>query len=126
MKLRVRHNSIRLRLSQSDITTLKTSGKCWEAIHFPGGSRLEYVLRASSGRETGVIFTTGVVSISVPEAELAIWHSTDQIGIQAAIEVRPGKMLDVLIEKDFKCLDERVTEDQSDMFENPLAARLSC
>jgi hypothetical protein len=131
MKLRVRHNSIRFRLTQSDVGSLRNSGKCRETILFPGGSSLEYVLLASNAKEVGVAFSNGVVSVAVPAHQLIDWHSSDQVGISAAIDlhpgdVQPGKKLEVLIEKDFRCLDPLVAEDQSDAFENPLSAQMVC
>jgi hypothetical protein len=126
MKLRVRHNSIRFRLAQSDVHNLRISGRCGETILFPGGSRLEYVLLASRTRKVGAVFSEGVVSISVPEDQLTAWHSSSQVGISAAVEVYPGMELEVLVEKDFRCLDVSVLEDQSDMFENPLDAHVVC
>jgi hypothetical protein len=125
VKLRVRHNSIRFRLAQSDMRDLRNFGKCRETILFPGGARLEYVLSAASAEEISVGFANSVVSISVPASELRKWHSSDQIGISATVDVHPGKTLEVLVEKDFKCLDASIVEDQSDMFENPLA-HLTC
>jgi hypothetical protein len=126
MKLRFRHNSIRFRLTQSDVGSLRRSGRCRETILFPGGSRLEYVLLASNANEVGVVFSGGVVSIAVPARQLMEWHSSDQVGISTAVDVQPGQKLEVLIEKDFRCLDPLVVEDQADAFENPLTAHLVC
>jgi hypothetical protein len=86
----------------------------------------EYVLLASSRKEVDVAFSEGVVSIAVPARQLTDWHSSDQVGISAAVDVQPGTKLEVLIEKDFRCLDPLVHEDQSDAFENPLSAHLVC
>ena len=111
MKLRVRHNSIRFRLTQSDVVSLRRSGRCRETILFPGGARAEYVLLASNVGKIGVAFRDGIVSIAVPASQLIDWHSSDQVGISAAIDlypddvypndddVNPGQKLEVLIEK---------------------------
>ena len=61
-----------------------------------------------------------------PAQRLSAWYSPDQVGMGAEIPVLPGKILEVLIEKDFRCIDDQGSEDQSDTFENPLAASLSC
>jgi hypothetical protein len=126
MKLRVRHNSIRFRLGQSDVERLRSLGCCGETILFPGGARLEYLLLASESSRVQVTFADSVVSIAVPEGELADWHASNRVGISATVEVDSAQELEVLIEKDFQCLDPRVLEDQSDGFENPLTAHLSC
>jgi hypothetical protein len=125
MKLRVRHNSVRLRLGQSDVLRLRDFGECRETVYFPGGSRLEYVLLASDSRKVAVSFENGVVALAIPAAQLGGWHSSDQVGLSAEVLVEPGETLKVLIEKDFRCLSH-VSEDQSDAFENPLAATTTC
>ena len=58
MKLRVRHNSIRFRLPQSDVRDLRNFGRCRETILFPGGGRLAYVLLASRADEMSVGFSS--------------------------------------------------------------------
>jgi len=127
MKLRVRHNSVRFRLGQSEVEALNRSGECREAILFPGGAKLEYVLLAS-GSGNGQIrasFSDGVVAVTVPRDQVVSWHGSDQVGITADIDLEQGRKLSILIEKDFRCIDERPDEDQSDTFANPLGA-LSC
>ena len=130
MKLRVRHNSIRFRLGQSEVEALWKSGACREEIVFPGGARLEYALLASGNGSVGASFADGVVAVSIPKDQLSVWHSTDQIGIRASVDVSgkvPGdENLLVLIEKDFRCIDDRVDEDQSDSFDNPAGVHQRC
>ncbi len=126
MKLRVRHNSIRFRLGQSEVEALWETGAFRERILFPGGARLEYELVASGIGSISAKFADGVVSVSVPKAELDTWHSTDRIGIRASVDAPAGEKLLVLIEKDFRCIDEGVDEDQTDAFANPAGVPQSC
>ena len=51
MKLRVRGNSIRLRVSPDDLATLLGSGAIEDGVSFPGGQRLRYRLEATAGPE---------------------------------------------------------------------------
>lgn len=54
-------------------------------------------------------------------------HGARRIGWGSPPRFRARRRsLQILIEKDFRCLDDRVEEDQSDMFENPLAEHLNC
>jgi hypothetical protein len=55
----------------------------------------------------------------MPNAMAEEWTSTDQVGFE-----NNGGQLYLLIEKDFKCLDN-VAEDQSDNYPNPLALNKS-
>lgn len=125
MKLRLRHNSIRLRLGKSEVERLLESGECREAIVFPGGGRLEYALASSPATTIAVSLLATVIRVDVLEPDLAGWCSSDQVGLSAEVVVSHGTSLQVLIEKDFHCLDPRVPEDQSDTFDNPLEP-LSC
>src|SRR5262245_51805082 len=125
MKLRLRHNSIRLRLGKSEVERLIESGECREAIVFPGGHRLEYALASSPAAKMAVSLADALIRVEVPEPDLAGWCSSDQVGLSAEVFVSHGTSLQVLIEKDFRCLDPRVPEDQSDTFDNPLE-HLSC
>jgi len=126
MKLRVRHNSIRFRLGQSEVESLWRSGVCREIIDFPGGARLEYALQVSGNGDLSAGFADGVVSVTIPKTQIAVWHDTDQIGIRGNVPVSGGENLLVLIEKDFRCIDESVDEDQSDAFANPTGVPQSC
>ena len=61
MKLRLRGNSIRLRLSQRDLATLLEDGAVEERVEFPGGSVLRHRLERSAiiagrryGRDNGL------------------------------------------------------------------------
>jgi len=53
----------------------------------------------------------------MPDSMTEEWTSTDRIGF----ENNDGQLY-LLIEKDFKCLDN-VAEDQSDNYPNPLALK---
>lgn len=127
MKLRVRHNSVRFRLGKSEVEALSHAGECRESILFPGGAKLEYVLTAShnGNGQIGADFSNGVLAVTVPGDQVVSWHGSDRIGIAADVDLEQGQKLQILIEKDFRCIDERPDEDQSDTFANPLGA-LSC
>jgi hypothetical protein len=127
MKLRLRHNLIRLRLGKSEVEQLQHGGECREALHFPGGVQLEYAV-VSSDISTGIGATFGgsIIRVDVPARDLARWCASDQVSLSAEISLSEGAPLEILIEKDFRCLDPLVPEDQSDTFDNPLARHTVC
>ena len=125
MKLRLRHNSIRLRLGKSEVERLLHSGECRETIAFSDSQCLEYALASSPANKIAVSLAGTIIRVEVPESDLAGWCSSDEVGLSAEVWVSPETALQVLIEKDFRCLDPRVPEDQSDTFDNPLEP-LSC
>ncbi len=87
---------------------------------------MEYVLAPSSGTHIGASLHDGCIRVEVPARELSTWCDSNQVGLSAAIAVDNGATLSVLIEKDFRCLDNRDHEDQSDTFENTIGAHISC
>lgn len=116
MKIRISGNSIRLRLSQSEVESFKETGKWAEILHFPNGSALVYRLR--EGTDTLVSYAQDVLTVVLCEEEVEIWVNSDQVGVRAELDLPNGDKLSILVEKDFKCLTNGV-EDQSDMFPNP-------
>ena len=52
MKLRIRHNSIRLRLTQTEVTQLRDAGTVEEHIEFEQGQRLTYRIHSDPDRQT--------------------------------------------------------------------------
>jgi hypothetical protein len=117
MKLRLRANSLRLRLTRTEVSAFGTAGKVEEIVNFgrKGQKRLVYALeRSSNGDEVAATFDNDRVCVYIPREKAHEWVSTDLVGIQAS-----QNELTILIEKDFACAQPRIGEDESDMFANP-------
>lgn len=127
MKLRIQGNSIRLRLSRSEVARVQRKGRIAEAVSFPGGARLEYCLETSGASDRAEARLAGArLTVSFPEAVVRQWASTDQVSIAADQRLEQNHELSILVEKDFACLTPREGEDESDMFPHPLQDRESC
>ena len=124
MKLRIKGNSIRLRLRQSDVDRLAMNGAVEESTIFGSGrgQRLDYEIRVA-GDDTVVraSFDGRRIVVRVPDEMLTRWADSDQIGIYAMQPTDQGE-LTVLIEKDFACIDGDSAESQEDAFPNPALA----
>lgn len=122
MKLRVRNNSIRLRLTQTETAAFAVDGAVEEIIEFglTAEKRLIYRLEQAAVEFVRADFADGKITISVPLAEAENWLNTNQIGLKTEQNLGAGKTLKILIEKDFACLEERPGEDESDAFPHPL------
>ena len=124
MKLRIQGNSLRLRLSRSDITRFVQDGLVEQTVYFgrEAGAELTYVLSRDNSRQAvDVISLPHRVEVILPGEAAQNWAATDQVGISAEIDLGNRGMLSILIEKDFACLDGSA-EDNADTFPNPLAA----
>ena len=120
MKLRIKGNSIRLRLSQSEIALLQTEKLVTDHVSF-GNSKLQYQLRESDISDIHVSFENGLIDIEASNRILKPLLSADEVGFDATLQFDGQEPLYILIEKDFKCLTVREHEDESDLFENPSA-----
>ncbi len=101
------------------MTILAEKGRLEEETEFVNGI-LVYSIRQTDSAELSADFIQNMITLNVPETSMQNWAGTDQVGIDANLLLPNGNRLYLLLEKDFKCIDLEVTEDQSDYFENPL------
>lgn len=118
MKLRMRGNSIRLRLSQGEVETFARDGKVEESVEFtPGGPNFTYAIEADGRRDrVAAEYDGGRLCVYVPSQLAVAWTSSEDVGF-ASPDGAVGPQ--VLVEKDFACLTPRDGEDESDMFPHP-------
>jgi hypothetical protein len=122
MKLRIHENSIRLRLTQKEVTHFQRSGRADATICFAPARTLSYSIeRHQDASEVSAIFEGNAIRVVIP-AKLAIrWTDSDDVGIQACQARGEDLRLELLIEKDFQCL-HRTAGQEPDAYPNPLAA----
>jgi hypothetical protein len=116
MKLRIKNNGIRYRLTKTDVANLAKYGVIKETVNF-GDTELVYVLQGNDDNELSADFKNNIMTMFIPKIMIAQLAGTDQVGFENA----HGEV-QLLIEKDFTCLDN-VAEDQSDNYPNPLAQK---
>ena len=123
MKLRIKGNSLRVRVSRSEVARILAGDCLEETIHFApeASAKFTYALRqALSVSRPTVQYTDNRVTILMPADQTNAWGVTDQVGISEDISLGRLGALALLIEKDFACLD-RGDEDNEDTFPNPNA-----
>jgi len=120
MKLRIRDNSIRFRLTRTEVHALRHDGSVSAELHFSGGASIHYVVESSpDGRKPGAYYTNNTIGLRIPVSIVNTWADSDQISVSAEETLSANETLILLLEKDFTCLTERSGEDESDMFPNP-------
>jgi len=120
MKLRITSNSLRLRISQSDLARFMQSGQIEETIHFAAdaAAQLSYALEQSdTAREISLVYQPQSVTVSIPSAAARDWAGGNRVGIYGDVDVGIYK-LTVTVEKDFACLDG-TNRENIDTFPNP-------
>ena len=127
MKLRVLDNSIRLRLTRTEVELVRTDGLVRGRVPLAGGNNFDYVLESSPATiKPEAHISNNVLTVRIPEAEILSWSGSDDVSIAATQELADGVELGILVEKDFACLAPREGEDESDMYPHPMAGKESC
>ena len=127
MKLRVRDNSIRLRLTQAEVELVRADGLVRGRVPLAGSNNFDYVLESSPATvKSEAHISNNVLTVRVPEAEILSWSDSDEVSISATQLVDGGDELTILVEKDFACLAPREGEDETNMYPHPMAGKESC
>ncbi|MBA4185821.1 MAG: hypothetical protein H0X49_17725 [Acidobacteria bacterium] len=123
MKLRTRGNSLRLRLTKSEVAEIGAGGTVEETVEFGGEppQRFIYALVSTDNVENPTaVFDAGRITVFISKAQAGEWSRTNQIGIEAEKSIgADGRTLRILIEKDFSCLEPRAGEEDVDTFAHP-------
>ncbi len=121
MKLRLAADALRLRILRSELATLEAGGTLREVIRLAAGPSacITYSLSVRPGQidNVEVACVCGVIQVSVSQRIFAEWCSPLQVGIYAGVQTGADRDLQVVIEKDFACLDAGA--DNRDTFEHP-------
>ena len=120
MKLRIAGNSLRLRVSRSDLARLMQCGRIEEIVYFAteAGAQLSYALEQSEANaELSVVYRPQAVTVLLPGSAAREWAEGDKVGIYGDVDTGISRLA-VIVEKDFACLD-RSERDNIDRFPNP-------
>lgn len=127
VKLRVRDNSIRLRLTRSEVELVRADGLVRGRVPLAGANNFDYVLESSPATiKPEAHISNNVLTVRVPEAEILRWSGSDEVSISATQKLADGVELGILVEKDFACLTPREGEDETDMYPHPMAGEETC
>lgn len=131
MKLRIRGDSIRLRLTRSEVQKIAAGQQVQENTRLLGQRVFQYILEPMpSISEIQASYQDHKIIVQIPAPMASDWAGSEKIELKHHQEI-PGESetkLFILIEKDFACLKPRIheTEDESDMFINPNEAFGAC
>jgi hypothetical protein len=103
MKIRIKGNSLRYRLTKGDMSILEEKGELEEHTK----------LKKTDKSMLAADFIENRITLFMPADMIAEIIHTDKVGFQNT----HGELF-LLVEKDFTCLDN-IEEDQSDNYPNP-------
>lgn len=112
MKIRIKDNAVRFRLTQSEVAKLGEDGIISSFTEFVERPFI-YAIERTEDAELSAAFIENRMVLKMPAAMIAEWIATDKVGFEG----QTGK-IKLLIEKDFVCIDNTL-EDQSDNYPNP-------
>jgi len=112
MKIRIKDNSIRFRLTQSEVAELGQNGVISSFTEFVDRPFI-YAIERIEDTELSAVFIENRIVLKMPSTMIAEWISTDRVGFDGQ-----SGLVKLLVEKDFVCIDNTL-EDQSDNYPNP-------
>ena len=115
MKLRFRHNNLRLRVNRREVDQLASGVALREEVVFPGQTRMEYILEPAAESQPAASFVEGVIRVSAPRKHVNDWAAGEAIGLYFDLPAGDDA-LKIAIEKDLECIDGPPSEADPDAF----------
>lgn len=112
MKIRIKDNSIRFRLTQSEVSELGKNGIVSSFTEFVDRPFI-YAIEKTDDTALSAAFIENKIVMKMPAAMVEELVSTDTVGFDGQVG-----LVKLLVEKDFVCIDNTM-EDQSDNYPNP-------
>ncbi len=123
MKLRIRGDSIRLRLTQGEVARIGAGEAVSESTSLGPGVSFEYALEAGAVDAMTASLQDNRLAITVPQAALATWASGNEVAVECSVDESSPS---ILVEKDFACLSPRDGSDDDDAYPHPESGSATC
>ncbi len=126
MKIRIENNSLKLRVAQSDPGRLIEADRIETTACL--GTDEEATLRhaledRATAERTKLRYRPGETAVVLSSSRLKPWKESEHVGIYATIGLGIRGSLDILVERDYACLDLSDAENV-DSFPYPLVCEL--
>jgi len=120
MKLRIRGNTVRLRVSKGELAQIAATGAAEDAVRFSPGAGLRYGIEVKPSGGVAAEFGGTVLRVLLPKRSVDLWLRPEEVAIEGEQPIGNGEVLRIMVEKDYTCLAPRSGEDDSDLFANPV------
>jgi hypothetical protein len=127
MKLRIRGNSIRVRVDRKDLADLLDRGRVLDVLRFGPGSTHTFtsavVIGTAPPGRPRADYAGGLLVVTINPIDAEVWAAGDRVGFDHEQAVDGGTVR-VILEKDFACLDRPAGDEAEDAwaFPNPSGA----
>lgn len=120
MKLRICRNSLRFRLSPADVARLDGTGVILERTRFGAESEFSYSLYTNPDIDRPrAALDARSIRVELPLSVVRDWSRSDTVGISGSQTAGDGSVLEILVEKDFECLEGRAEDAAEQLYPNP-------
>lgn len=127
MKIRIKGDTLRLRLSQTEVRQLADNYRLSESISFGADQRLIYSLsRSNESDSLQASFRSGEIAVVLPDDLALAWANSEEVSLEGRQPIIADRQLHILVEKDFQCLADRPGEDEEDLFPHPRSGQDTC
>ncbi len=118
MKLRLKSNHLRLKISEKDLNLFTVQNHLETTVDFGNDTRLKYILKSKQISKPEATFLDNCIIIYFPESKIATFKNTALSNIDNH-PVESGKLY-IKIEKDFQHNQKSKSDDGNNSFTNPL------
>ena len=119
MKLWIRGNSLRLRVSKTELAKIAETGKADDMVRFSSDHALRYGIEVCPLGAITAAFDSSSILVNLPKSRLALWLRPEEVSVEGSQPIGGGKVLQILLEKDDRGLAPRGAEDDSDLPVSP-------
>jgi hypothetical protein len=126
MKLRVRGNSLRIRLTQPEVRQLSGGAAVEDHCVLSPLSQLSVAAEPWHLDVFSAAFEEDKLTVRIPQSAIASWAETDDEGIYATLDNGTSEGLRIAVEKDYSCLSPRPEESYTEQFPNPDSGKRTC
>lgn len=121
MKLRIVDDSVRLRLTRPEVACIARGDTVAGVARFPGES-LHYAVGVSEQERITATFAGGRIDVRLPQRDALAWATGNEVSLCREQATASGTF-EILVEKDFVCIEPRAGQNPDDFYPNPKAVR---
>lgn len=107
MKLWIRGNSIRLRVSKTELAKIAAQGTADDSVRFTSDVELKYGIDVRPTGAVTAVFAGASLRVTLPKPLLDLWLRPEEVSVEGSQPIGGGKALQIVLEKDSPDLGRR-------------------
>ncbi len=119
MKIRIRENTLRFRLTQEEVATLRDGEALESRTEFGAAPEQQMVWRVQVGTGTELTYNAGITSLAIPRESWLEENLDGDDGMQSTVPLDGGREIHVTVERDYRCLAPRDPAEDAGSFPHP-------